>query len=463
MVFSDTPFLFLFLPALLILYYNPFVKSRTFRNIILMLASVFFYAWGEPFFVFIMLGSIVVNWVIALLMNENNKKLLLILDLTFNIGIFFVFKYLGFVADNLSLLFGTKNMAINIALPIGISFYSFQIMSYVIDVYRKEVEVQKNLFDLVLYVSFFPQLIAGPIVRYENIADELENRTETKADFTQGMIRFVYGLAKKVLIADYIGSIVDNVWATDNRTVALAWIGAIAYTLQIYFDFSGYSDMAIGMGRMFGFHFRENFNYPYVAKSITEFWRRWHMSLSGWFRDYVYIPLGGNRKGLMMTYRNMFVVWLLTGIWHGANWTFIAWGLFYFAFLFFEKKYNFAPRLKGFGHVYTMLVVIFGWILFRSDSISQAVIYIGQMFGIGAVGFWNALSLETLTSTWAVLVVGIIGSFPVKNVFAKLGNRNEKAEEVVNVLNAMWVMIIFMLALFACAKATYSPFLYFNF
>lgn len=463
MIFSDTPFLFLFLPGLLVLYYNPFFKSRSFRNTILMLASIFFYAWGEPFFVFIMLVSIFVNWVLALWMNEKNRKVLLIVDIVFNVGIFFVYKYLGFVVENLGLLFKWDNVSVNIALPIGISFYTFQILSYVIDVYRGEVESQKNIFDLALYISLFPQLIAGPIVRYEEIAYELRNRIETAMDFTQGMTRFIYGLAKKVLLADYVGSIVDNVWAVDERTVGMAWLGAIAYTLQIYFDFSGYSDMAIGMGRMFGFHFYENFNYPYISKSITEFWRRWHISLSGWFRDYVYISLGGNRCGQKKQYRNMFVVWLLTGIWHGANWTFIAWGLFYFILLFVEKRFGIAQKMRAGGHVYTMLIVIIGWVLFRSNTIAQAAGYVGQMFGIGATGVWDALCTETLEATWVVLLMAIAGCIPVKNVFLNYRNQGEKQAKIIDTLNAVWIVVIFMLSLFACVKATYSPFLYFNF
>lgn len=318
MVFSSTVFLFLFLPLILIIYYNPIVKNRKFRNIFLLLVSLGFYAWGEPVFVFVMMLSIIINWFLALKIDKNEKKKrYVILAILYNVGLLFVFKYLSFFANNMGLLFKVDKITLNIALPIGISFFTFQMLSYVLDVYFNKAKVQKNLLYVGLYVSLFPQLIAGPIVRYETIANEIETRQENTKDFCDGIYRFVYGLGKKVLISNYVGLVVDNIFVSMNITpisTATAWLGAIAYTLQIYFDFSGYSDMAIGLGKMFGFHFNENFNYPYMAKSITDFWRRWHISLSTWFRDYVYIPLGGNRVSNKRHIFNLFIVWLLTGM-----------------------------------------------------------------------------------------------------------------------------------------------------
>jgi alginate O-acetyltransferase complex protein AlgI len=333
-------------------YYNPFVKKRGFRNIVLLLASLFFYGWGEPVFVFLMILSIIVNWAFGLMVdgmakkgNKLGMKLGMILSVVYNLGLMFVFKYLTFVTKNISFLLHNDSIVVNIALPIGISFFTFQLMSYVFDVYYGTAKVQKNLLYVGLYVSMFPQLIAGPIVRYETVADEIVNRVENRKDFAEGFGRFVVGLGKKILISNYVGKIADIAFATEGgMSVAMAWLGAIAYTLQIYFDFSGYSDMAIGLGRMFGFHFLENFNFPYVSKSITEFWRRWHITLSTWFRDYVYIPLGGNRVSKGRHIWNIFVVWFLTGVWHGANWTFICWGLLYFVLLMFEKLTGFHKK-----------------------------------------------------------------------------------------------------------------------
>ncbi|MDR2137258.1 MAG: MBOAT family protein, partial [Synergistaceae bacterium] len=345
MVFSSTVFLFLFLPGLLAVYYNPFFlfsksphKGRTFRNTILLLASLCFYAWGEPLFVFAMMASILVNWGFGLLLARGkSKKGVLTAAVIYNVGLLFVFKYLSFTLRNVDYVFRT-GVTVDIALPIGISFFTFQLMSYVFDVSRTPELARRNPLDVALYVSLFPQLIAGPIVRFETIAGEIRGRVETSRDFTEGMTRFVFGLGKKLLIANYVGFLADEIFASSlPLSAATAWIGAIAYTLQIYFDFSGYSDMAIGLGWMFGFHFEENFDYPYISKSITEFWRRWHISLSTWFRDYLYIPLGGNRGSKSRTIFNLFIVWLLTGMWHGANWTFIVWGLYYFVLLLAER------------------------------------------------------------------------------------------------------------------------------
>lgn len=377
MLFSTATFLFVFLPCVLLLYYMPFVKNRTYRNILLAITSIFFYAWGEPAFVLVMLASILVNWLLALWVdkyrgNASASKVILAFTVVFNLSFLFVFKYLAFVVNGFSSLFG-GNDVLQITLPIGISFYTFQAMSYVLDVYRQRGRAQKNPLNVALYIAFFPQLIAGPIVRYETIAEQIENRKETFDDFCAGFERFMIGFSKKIIIANNIAIVADEIFAANAPALLTAWIGVIAYAFQIFFDFSGYSDMAIGMGRMFGFHFLENFNYPYISKSISEFWRRWHVSLGTWFRDYVYFPLGGSRvatkRRLVL---NLFVVWFLTGIWHGANWTFMLWGVMYFVLITAEKLTNFPSKIKGLGHIYTLFFVLIGWVIFRADSLAAA-------------------------------------------------------------------------------------------
>lgn len=464
MVFSSTVFLFLFLPLILIIYYNPIVKNRKFRNIFLLLVSLGFYAWGEPVFVFVMMLSIIINWFLALKIDKNEKKKrYVILAILYNVGLLFVFKYLSFFANNMGLLFKVDKITLNIALPIGISFFTFQMLSYVLDVYFNKAKVQKNLLYVGLYVSLFPQLIAGPIVRYETIANEIETRQENTKDFCDGIYRFVYGLGKKVLISNYVGLVVDNIFVSMNITpisTATAWLGAIAYTLQIYFDFSGYSDMAIGLGKMFGFHFNENFNYPYMAKSITDFWRRWHISLSTWFRDYVYIPLGGNRVSNKRHIFNLFIVWLLTGMWHGANWTFIVWGLFYFILLIMEKKTNIVQKMGFFSYIYTMFFVIIGWVIFRSDNFSVLKQYLGYMFGIGSNGIVDSMAIDYIKFSGIALVVGIIASFPIGKFIKEKIKINNNIKDI---LEMIFVVIIFILSILVCIRSTYNPFIYFNF
>jgi D-alanyl-lipoteichoic acid acyltransferase DltB (MBOAT superfamily) len=460
MVFSSTVFLFLFLPCVLVIYYNPIFKGRTFRNIFLLLASLAFYAWGEPVFVFLMLLSVLITWFLGLRLGNHNSKLILIIGITYHVAILYIFKYLTFTAEQIGLLLNKDLSGISISLPIGISFFTFQMMSYLFDVYYGKAEPQANPLYVGLYVSLFPQLIAGPIVRYEKIASEITNRHETYDDVVVGMQRFIYGLAKKVLLSNYVAQIADNVfdYMSGNMTVGLAWLGAFSYTLQIYFDFSGYSDMAIGLGRMFGFHFDENFNYPYIAKSVTDFWRRWHISLSSWFRDYVYIPLGGNRVKKSRWIFNLLVVWLLTGIWHGANWTFVAWGLLYFFILLVEKLTGFADRLGWLSHVYTMLVVIIAWVIFRAGDLKSAVVYIGNMFGIGVSGVWDAAVTNYIKGTYFVLIVSCVGITPLlKNIFVKLKGTK------VSFIESLWIALIFVLSLLQLVKSTYNPFIYFNF
>ena len=445
MVFSSNIFMFIFLPLLLILYYS--VKRLTFRNYILLTASILFYAWGEPVFVFIMLMSIFINWLLSIMMSnsshKSHKRFWLILAVTLDVILLGVFKYAGFITENLGLT------RINIALPIGISFFTFQMMSYVFDVYYGNAQAQKNPLYVALYISFFPQLIAGPIVRYNQIANEITERHENFNDFSEGLRRFIYGLAKKILIANFVAQVADNVFDSIlNPSVLTSWLGALSYTLQIYYDFSGYSDMAIGLGLMFGFHFEENFNYPYTASSVTDFWHRWHISLSTWFRDYVYIPLGGSRVTHSRWLMNLFTVWLLTGIWHGANWTFILWGLFYFVLLVVERE----MKIK-LGHVLTMLMVIISWVIFRSSTVAGGVSFIASMFGLSSNSLYDGGFIMYLKGSWPVIAFGVTGAFPMmRNFFERH-----------KLIEALWLCLVFVISSLEIIGSSYNPFIYFNF
>lgn len=464
MVFSTTTFLFLFLPCVLILYYIPFVrKRRALSNFVLTTSSIAFYAWGEPFFVLLMLFSIAMNWAFGLLVTKfkgtGKAKAAVIISSVLNVSMLFVFKYLTFILKNINLLLNTDIDTLDIALPIGISFFTFQAMSYVIDVYRGKGTAQKNPLNVALYISFFPQLIAGPIVRYETVANEIRNRRENFDDFSDGVYRFAIGLSKKVILANNLAGIADLAFANVNPSVVMAWTGAIAYTLQIYFDFSGYSEMAIGLGKMFGFHFLENFNYPYVSKSITDFWRRWHMSLGTWFRDYVYIPLGGSRvNSKARLVFNLFVTWALTGIWHGANWTFLVWGLLYFVLLTLEKLTKFDKKLHGFGHVYTLLFVILGWVLFRADTISAAISYMGSMFGLTSNIFCDELILTYISYNKFYLFFGIIACFPIYRLIKPKMN-----QKLYHILSSAIIFVSLIISISFMIKGSYNPFIYFNF
>lgn len=464
MVFSSTVFLFLFLPAVLILYYNPLVKSLKIKNIILLIASLFFYAWGEPAFVLVMLCSIILNWSFGLLVDKYRdskaEKAVVIFSVIFNLGILFVFKYLTFTLKNINVLFGAGIDIPGINLPIGISFFTFQAMSYVIDVHRKNGEVQKNPLNVALYISFFPQLIAGPIVRYKTISEQINTRSVNFDDFSYGVYRFMTGFIKKVLIANNMALAADEIFSQTGNSVLTAWIGAIAYSLQILFDFSGYSEMAIGLGKMFGFTFLENFDYPYISKSVSEFWRRWHISLGTWFRDYVYFPLGGSRVKKPRLVLNLFVVWILTGVWHGANWTFILWGLLYFIILTVEKLTGFTSKLKFSGHIYTMFFVIIGWVLFRSESVSAAAQYLGNMFGIGNTAFSDNLALLYLSNYKFFFIAGIVCCFPVVPFIKKKFNT---VKPLPRVLYSILIFFLFFVSVTYIIKGSYNPFIYFNF
>lgn len=427
MVFSSSVFLILFLPIVMIFYYFPvitgggFMNTDRYHNAVLLVASIFFYAWGEPIFVMIMLFLIILNHygskAISKEIKGQYRKALFRILLIIDIGVLFVFKYLDFLIENINVLTNAGLPELKLSLPIGISFFTFQILSYIIDVYYRRVKVSESVFNTALYISMFPQLVAGPIVRYPDIYKEITGRQETYTDFTKGIRRFVIGLGKKVLLADMLALIADEMFTAvslgSELSVLSAWLGAATYTLQIYYDFSGYSDMAIGLGMCFGFHFYENFNSPYISRSITEFWKRWHISLTNWFRSYVYIPLGGNRCSKKRNIFNLFIVWLLTGIWHGANWTFIIWGLVYFVLIVVEK-FIFNIEGKGFlGRIYTLFIVNLLWVMFRSDSLNDAIAYIRRMFGYNTSVIDNT-GIIVLRGSILLLLLSVIGCLPWK-------------------------------------------------
>ena len=469
MLFPSEVFLFVFLPVVLGVYYLFLRKTKHLKNIFLLVASLFFYAWGEPRYVWLMVGVILFNWFLGILVDKVRDQkvpvriLLTVMVLT-NVGILGWYKYSEFVMLQVNRFLHTEFPVPEVALPIGISFFSFQAMSYVIDVYRGHGRVQKNPLQVGLYISLFPQLIAGPIVRYETIADQIENRVENLADFNAGVTRFCIGLGKKVLIANNMALIADHAFGLiiNNEfqaSVGMAWLGAIGYTLQIFFDFSGYSDMAIGLGQMFGFHFEENFKYPYISSTVSEFWRRWHISLQTWFRDYVYFPLGGSRVSKPRLVFNLFVVWALTGIWHGANWPFLAWGLFYFVLLTFEKLSGLSKKNYWWGHIYTMIFVIIGWVIFRSTGMGAAILYIKAMFGIGAKGFMDKAVWAYIAQNWIWFVFALIGCAPIMpRIDKKLGKY-----KAWNIVYAVGIVVIFVVSVSFISNNAYNPFIYFNF
>lgn len=481
MVFSSILFLCVFMPAVFIIYY---ICPGRLRNIFLLIASLIFYAWGEPKFIFIMIFSTVFDYINGLLIeyfkNHNKQpmqKMVLVFSVIGNIAILCFFKYTDFIIKSLNGLWGTHLRLLGIALPIGISFYTFQTMSYTIDVYRGRVSAQHNFFDFAMYVCMFPQLIAGPIVRYEYVEDQIKERKITSENVTLGLQRFIIGLGKKVILANQIGNLWDKIYAMDSSrlSVLTAWLGAAAYTFQIYFDFSGYSDMAIGMGQMLGFKFPENFNYPYMSKSITEFWRRWHITLGQWFREYVYIPLGGNRKGLEVQIVNLFIVWSLTGLWHGAGWNFLIWGLYYFVILLMEKLFlhKILEKLPGiFSHIYAIFIIVIGWVIFACDNFQKLVIYIKALFGIGVSGMNNA-DLYLCYTHVILLIILVVAStnLPVKLISLikkKLMIKLKVLNGVVCKNIGFWCCALYYFFILALSIAlivgeTYNPFLYFRF
>lgn len=465
MLFSSMTFIGLFLPIVCAAY---FLVRKDFRNYVLLFASILFYAWGEPKYVAIMLLTIIVNYFGALFIDKYRqyKKWILIGTILSDLGFLFYFKYFNFVMKNVNFVLGADIPFLDVIMPIGISFYTFQAMSYVVDVYRSEVAVQKRIDKLALYICLFPQLIAGPIVKYRDVQDQIDGRKESFDKVVYGVKRFIIGLAKKMLIANTMGAVADKIFAlpvTEFSTLT-AWVGALAYAFQIFYDFSGYSDMAIGLGSIFGFKFLENFNYPYISKSITEFWRRWHISLSTWFKEYLYIPLGGNRVAKSRMYLNLFIVFLATGIWHGAEWTFIVWGLWHGVFIIMEKWTGWHKKEGGTGltitqHLYTILVFVFGWVLFRADNISYALQYFKNMFGLVSqhkivygLGYYVD-NIEILA-----FIVAILCSMPIfKNIALPVANKYK------NVAINSWLMLLFIVSVSSIAASTYNPFIYFRF
>ena len=470
MVFSSILFITRFLPLVLAIY---FVVPKRIRNLVLFLSSILFYAWGEPVYILLMCFTITVDYVFGLIIDrqisagkKKSAKVSLAAAVVINLALLGFFKYANFTINTVNSLTGAGIAAIKLALPIGISFYTFQSLSYVIDVYRGDTKVQKNILDFGTYVTLFPQLIAGPIVRYRTVAEEMQGRVENRADFARGISRFIFGLGKKVLLANNAGLLWDSVNAltASEMSVGSFWLGILAYTFQIYFDFSGYSDMAIGMGLMFGFHFDENFNYPYMAKSITEFWRRWHISLSTWFKEYVYIPLGGNRAGIVKQIRNIIIVWMLTGFWHGASWNFVAWGLYYGAMLIIEKVVllKIVEKMPKFvRHIYTMFFVIIGWVLFSFDSFKRGAEFIAGMFGLGGYSVINKEFIYLLLNNLVLLVILVIGSTDIpKKCMERLAAKNNNGFRVLGIIGLETILAICVAYLVA---STYNPFLYFRF
>lgn len=473
MVFSSLFFLYLFLPLNLIIYY--FAKTTKARNIVMLIFSLVFYAWGEPLYVLLLLFMTTCDWLISLFIDKQKPhgwkaKLGLLIMAVVNLGLLGFFKYGTFVLENVGYVVGKNLGSLDIILPIGISFYTFQLISYVVDVYRGDVPAQKNFATLLLYVSLFHQCIAGPIVRYKDICAELLERRATMQDIADGIWRFCFGLAKKAILANAMGNIADELLKANASTTVLSlWIGVLAYSLQIYLDFSAYSDMAIGMGRMIGIHYRENFDYPYISRSVTEFWRRWHISLGSFFRDYVYIPLGGNRKGKLRTYLNLLAVWFLTGLWHGASWNFVLWGLYFFVFIFFEKLFLSKLLSKDHivSHIYLVVIVYFGWILFRFENMDDILIVLRGMFGLNGNLPTNFETNTIVTSNVFVLAFCVLVSTPIVRKIGSIvryAYMDKKAVSVIYTLGRILIpLVLLLLSTAALVGNSYNPFLYFQF
>ena len=468
MVFSSASFLIFFLPCLLVLYFLVPRRCRYLRNLILLAFSLAFYACGGPKFLLLMLLSIAINYAGGLLAGPahrpRTRRLGMTLAVVLGLALLGWFKYAGFFGEMLHALLPVVPVP-QVTLPIGISFFTFQGLSYVIDVYRGDAAVQRDPLKLALYIAFFPQLVAGPIVRYTTVAEEIDERHESVSEFSAGAVRFLFGLGKKMLLANAVARIADAAFAAVMPSALFAWLGAVAYTFQIYFDFSAYSDMAIGLGRMFGFHFLENFNYPYIARSVTEFWRRWHISLSTWFRDYVYIPLGGNRVSKAKWLRNILVVWLLTGLWHGAAWNFVLWGLFFAVFLTAEKLWygRALAKTRVFKHIYVLLLVVVSFVLFDANSVGEAAAAIGGLFGAAGVSAVNPISLYYLRSFAVVFLIGIVGATPLpKRIVEQLGSTRAGAM-VVDVLEPLVLVSVLAVSTGYLVDGSFNPFLYFRF
>ncbi len=467
MLFSSIPFLYYFLPCVILLY---LIAPRFLKNTVLLLSSLVFYAWGEPRYVIWMILSISLGYIFGLLIERFREKrgiakLFMILSVISSLAVLGYFKYADFFISNINAVTGLSIPLLKITLPVGISFYTFQILSYTVDVYRGDVAAQKNPIDLATYVALFPQLIAGPIVRYSDIAQQLKNRNHSFEKISAGMSRFIIGLSKKILIANMLGELCDVFKASNDKSVLFFWLYAIAYTLHIYFDFSGYSDMAIGLGKIFGFDFLENFNYPYISGSVTEFWRRWHMSLGSWFRDYVYIPLGGNRVSQARHLFNIFVVWMLTGMWHGAAWNFIVWGLYFAIILMIEKLFllKYLKKSKVLNHIYVLLLIIISFVIFDAASMKDALSYIGAMFGAGDYPFISTEFVYYLRSYGVVLLIGIIGSTPLPKLVTKKIDESSVGGKIMTILAPVVLCVLLAVCTACLVDGSYNPFLYFRF
>ena len=466
MLFSSIPFLYYFLPGVLILY---FIAPKKLKNTVLMLSSLVFYGWGEPKYVFLMMASIVIGYVAGVLIEAFSQKKLskvaLWASVLVNLGFLGYFKYSDFFIENFNMMTGLSVPLLRVALPIGISFYTFQILSYTVDVYRGNVPAQKNIINLAAYITMFPQLIAGPIVRYSDIEKNLTERTHSVESFATGIRRFILGLAKKILIANSLGELCDIFKSSDDKSVLFYWLYAVAFGLHVYFDFSGYSDMAIGLGRIFGFKFIENFNYPYISKSATEFWRRWHMSLGTWFRDYVYIPMGGNRVSKPKWIFNIFVVWFLTGFWHGASWNFIVWGLFFAVLLIIEKQFllKYLQKTRVISRIYTLVAVGISFVIFNAADMGEAIRYIGGMFGAGGIPLVSTEFWYYLKSFAVMLVMGVIGATPlVKKTVNKI-KENKIGGMIISVLEPLVLLVLMVVMTAYLVDGSFNPFLYFRF
>ncbi len=472
MLFSSMTFIGVFLPVLCTVY---LLSKKEYHNAILLVASLIFYAWGEPRFLAIMLLSIVVNYLGALFIDKCNgwrKMLGLLITITLNLGTLIYFKYINFIIENINSLTNGHINFIEVVLPLGISFYTFQALSYVVDVYRGDCKAQKDIYKLALFICLFPQLIAGPILKYHDVAEQIDSREVTFQKVDEGVKRFIIGLSKKMFLANTMGFVADKIFsqAPDTFSPLVAWIGAISYSFQLFFDFSGYSDMAIGLGLIFGFKFMENFNYPYISKSITEFWRRWHISLSTWFKEYVYIPLGGNRHGKVKQLRNLGIVFLLTGVWHGASWNFVIWGMWHGLFIIIEKLTGLSidtenKILNLFKHIYCILIFVIGWVMFRAENLSYAWTYIKNMFGL--VKVHDVMYTMPYYGGRYEILIGIIAMICAVPIFSRakdwLQDDGSAKKKILNIIANAWLIFLFVLSVSAIAASTYNPFIYFRF
>lgn len=466
MLFSSIPFLYYFLPCVLIAYY---IVPKSLKNAVLLLASLIFYGWGEPSYVFLMAGSILLGYVFGIFIEKFQKtlwsKVFLVISIAISLGLLGYFKYANFFIRNFNTATGTSIPLLKVVLPIGISFYTFQLVSYIIDVYWGRVKAQKNLISLATYITMFPQLIAGPIVRYSDVEQQLTERSITSEKISYGIRRFMLGLGKKILIANVLGEFCSIFRDLDEKTILFYWAYAIAISLHIYFDFSGYSDMAIGLGSILGFHFIENFNYPFISKSITEFWRRWHMSLGTWFRDYVYIPLGGSRCSKIRNLRNIFIVWLLTGFWHGAEWTFVVWGLYFGILLMIEKtflleKLNHHAFL---GHMYVFFLIIFSFVIFDATTIADGLGYIAGLFGVGGIPFVSHTTIYYIKSYAVMFLIAGIGATPLPKILFEKLSQKPVIGKVISVVEPIAMILILLVATGYLVDGSFNPFLYFRF